>query len=131
MSDILPKTRTFEIDGIERKVFFSFSVIDKIQEKYEKGFDEVMREYLQLFVDEKISQGMKMTAELLEIFANDQYIYPDPADRHPVKPGYFYSVINHRNVTDAFGLIWEQYMGDLPEADEDEDPNLKSAETIS
>lgn len=124
MSDLTPKASLLTVDGVERKILFTFSVIDELQERFEKPMDDIIKDYVTLSSDEKqISELMKTTSKVLEVISNDTGLGNDP-----VKEGHFDSFITTKNVYEIAYILLKEYGLDLPDEDEEDDPNQESAD---
>lgn len=120
MSDLTPKGTMITVDGVERKILFTFSAIDELQDLFGKSIDEIISEYLENASSEKnLSSLMKMTSTMLDVFARKS----DESIRH----GHFDVYVTSKNVYEIVSLILSEYGLDLPDPEEDQG-NLESGE---
>lgn len=120
MSDLTPKGTMITVDGVERKILFTFSVVDELQDLFGKSIDEIISEYLENASSEKnLSSLMKMTSTMLDVFARES----DESIGH----GHFDGYVTSKNVYEIVSLILSEYGLDLPDPEEDQG-NLESGE---
>lgn len=113
MSDLTPKGTMITVDGVERKILFTFSVVDELQDLFGKSIDEIIGEYLENASSEKnISSLMKMTSTMLDVFARE--------NDDSIMRGHFDRYVTSKNVYQIVSLIISEYGLDLPDPEEDE-----------
>lgn len=124
MSDLTPKASLLTVDGVERKILFTFSVIDELQEKFDKPMDDIIEDYMKMSSDpNQLTELMKTTSQILEVFANDIGL-----GNESVEEGHFDRFITTRNIYEIIYILLTEYGLDLPNPSEDDDPNLESAD---
>lgn len=124
MSDLTPKASLLTVDGVERKILFTFSVIDELQEKFNKPMDDIIEDCMKMSSDPKrITELMKTTSQILEVFANDIGLGSES-----VEEGHFDRFITTRNIYEIIYILLTEYGLNLPNPSEDDDPNLESAD---
>lgn len=124
MSDLTPKASLLTVDGVERKILFTFSVIDELQEKFNKPMDDIIEDCMKMSSDPKrITELMKTTSQILEVFANDIGL-----GNESVEEGRFDRFITTRNIYEIIYILLTEYGLNLPNPSEDDDPNLESAD---
>lgn len=123
MSDLTPKGRRVNVDGVEREILFTISAIDDLQEHYDEKIDKIMSDYIKKSEDDTLG-FMRQTAEMLTILINANA----EADGK-IEGGHFDRCITNKNAILICLEMLSEYGSDLPEPDGDESPNAESAET--
>lgn len=127
MSDLKPTGTLINVDGVERRVLFTISAIYKLQDKEKKPISEIINECLNSSDD--VAETMNWTIGVLEVLSNDEAERTGDKEKL-VKPGHFKSFITAKNVYAILALLLVEYGIDLPEPEDDDNPNAKGGQQM-
>ena len=125
MSDLKPTGMLIDVDGVERQVLFTLSIIDALQEKFGKPFNEIINDSMKDAKD--IVKSMTWASEMMELLANDEAEMTKRKELE-VESGHFNKYITTENVYEIIAKLWVKSGMDLPEPDEFETPNAESGQ---
>lgn len=125
MGSMKPRGIAITLEEGERHLLFTLNVIDEIQEEYDKTIHEVIIDLAEGEVYD--GQLRKLVTILLNDEARRSAKHDNPMEK--VTESEVGDWIGLDNYNDVLEAVLKAYGISLPEVDEDDDPNLKSATT--
>jgi len=123
MSDLQPKGVAIEVGGAERHLLFTIAVVDELQSKYNMPISQVMSLLSDAMQSPNVVADIMLALINDEIRRNRHYHHSDEKEI-PEEEGKW--LVEMPRFDEFMGAILLAYMGSIPEADEDEDPNVES-----
>ncbi len=133
MSDLKPRGEAITLDGVERHIMFTLNVIDDIQEHYKKldeDGDNIgmnLLQVLQAMTDGDNPDNNKILCFVMTTLLNDEA--ERTGDFDTVTERQVGGMIGLDNYGDVLNAILRAYGVSMPDAEEDESPNVTNRET--